>query len=896
DDVQWADDDTLRLLRYVIRAATDRPIFLYLAIRPDEFAGVSEAVNLVADMERMGVVRRLRLGRLSAPETGQLARQLLGGSLDPPSAQAIHSQSEGVPFIVEELVRTYSDAGLLQQLDGVWRLTRNAARLVPSAVRTLVQRRSARLPAETRAVLSDAAVVGRSFSLRDLQEVRGRIGTEGSNGAELGDLLAPAVDAGLILQHPPGVAADYTFTHEQVRDFSAAELTQSRRRQLHRALVDLMLEAGDPPPSALPLVAHHALAAGDSDRAGRLCMEAARAALRSNAPEEALRLVEQALPVISTPEERLELLKARDDAYAALRRSADRLEGLAELAALAEASRDPDLELEVQLRRTAALRLARDTDAAAELARRITARAAANGNRQVELRAHLELGQALTGTSLGESYGASAGGTELGGAEDAFRRAVTLAEELGDERNLAAALRELGTIFLARARLWFGEQRESGRGLEFGQRAAAGEPAEAVLAGTEIGPLLAETRQVFERALEIFERLGDRTGVMSTVIAMAYVNYAPVIALTSSARHLEEIRRVISRLSTMVTESERSQLELQMLYGVHVFARAKVVPDLMVSRGEEAHRMARINGDSLVEFLAAGGVALAHAEMGDIERATSWLERASSAAAAVPTRARARQLETWRGMVRAAAGDGAGMRRHLELAVQMAGDDGRPAARCEVMARLSVEAARLGADTGDAELLELAERTAQEVKRLYPLLPGRAPWVAQADAALAQVTLARGDSAAAATAGGEALEFMQTSNHDDVSLEILLPASEAVLAGGPPQSQAMVRTWLQIQVARIARGTADEEIRVRWLRGPWGRRLVALAGTPDEASAGAEPDAGDAAWGDLDDDERTLLRLLTRGSTNREMADQLGIDTEAVAQRLARLHARIGAG
>ncbi|HEX2194568.1 MAG TPA: AAA family ATPase, partial [Candidatus Limnocylindria bacterium] len=263
DDVQWADDDTLRLLRYVVRAATDRPIFLYLAIRPDEFAGVSEAVNLVADMERMGVVRRLRLGRLSAPETGQLARQLLAGSLDPPSAQAIHSQSEGVPFIVEELVRTYRDAGLLQQLDGVWRLTRNAARLVPSAVRTLVQRRSARLPAETRAVLSDAAVVGRSFSLRDLQEVRGRIGTEGSNGAELGDLLAPAVEAGLILQHPPGVAADYTFTHEQVRDFSAAELTQSRRRQLHRALVDLMLEAGDPPPSALPLVAHHALAAGD---------------------------------------------------------------------------------------------------------------------------------------------------------------------------------------------------------------------------------------------------------------------------------------------------------------------------------------------------------------------------------------------------------------------------------------------------------------------------------------------------------------------------------------------------------------------------------------------------------------------------------------------------------
>ena len=35
DDVQWADDDTLRMLRYVVRGDADRPIFLFLTIRPD---------------------------------------------------------------------------------------------------------------------------------------------------------------------------------------------------------------------------------------------------------------------------------------------------------------------------------------------------------------------------------------------------------------------------------------------------------------------------------------------------------------------------------------------------------------------------------------------------------------------------------------------------------------------------------------------------------------------------------------------------------------------------------------------------------------------------------------------------------------------------------------------
>src|SRR6478672_1300648 len=146
DDVQWADDDTLRLLRYVVRANADRPVFLFLTIRPDEFASVTEAVNFVADVERMGLVRRLRPGRFSSVETAGLLKRVLGGPVEAASATAIHVQSEGVPFIVEELARAHREAGTLQQIDGEWRLGRNAARLVPSAVRTLIDRRAARLP------------------------------------------------------------------------------------------------------------------------------------------------------------------------------------------------------------------------------------------------------------------------------------------------------------------------------------------------------------------------------------------------------------------------------------------------------------------------------------------------------------------------------------------------------------------------------------------------------------------------------------------------------------------------------------------------------------------------------------------------------------------------------
>jgi tetratricopeptide (TPR) repeat protein/DNA-binding CsgD family transcriptional regulator len=889
DDVQWADDDTLRMLRYCVRGDADRPIFLFLTVRPDEFAGVTEAVNFVADMERMGLVRRLRPGRFTAIETAELLKNVLGGPVEPASATAMQVQSEGVPFIVEEIARAHREAGTLQLVDGHWKLGRNAARLVPSAVRTLIQRRAARLPAPTRDALSDAAVLGRSFSLRDLRAVRNGVAADGE---DLADALKPAVEAGLLVQHPEGDAADYTFTHVQVRDFADGLLSQSRRRQVHRAVVELLLEGGDPSPAGLPMLAQHALAAGDTERAAQFSIDAAAAALASNAPEEALRLVEQALPVVSTPADRRTLLTCRDDAYAVLRQSAERLQGLAELGALAEALRDPELEFDVQLRRAAALRMAHDEDAAAELARRVATRAAAAGDAAVELRASLELGQAILRAPMGEGFNAVSTEVDIDAAEAAYSRAVELAEQLNDERSLAGATRELGTLKVSRFRDWFVEMNRSGAAFELAARIAAGESIDAVLGSQPIAPLVMESRALLERALALFERLDDRTGVMATVIAMAYASYAPIIHLTSSARHIEEIRRVTSRLTEFVTESERARQELQMLFGVHVYARAKVVPDLMISRGEEAHRAARLLGDQATEFSAAGGVALSYLDLGDVAEAERWLGLATNVVTSAPSSTRARQLELWRGTVRARAGDAEGMRKHLEQAVALATSQGLASARCEALARLAIEAARLGAATGDTELLELAERSANDAKELVAGLPGHPTWGPQADAALATIALSRGDVPAAVAAAAAAIQALQASFHEDGSLEIVIPVAKAIFAGGPPETQAFVTKYLQLVLARIAQGTLDEAIRVRWLRGPLGRELVELVGSFDEAGVTNRDGTFDGP--DIDDVDRSLLRLLTEGNTNAEMAAKVELTEDAVGVRLAKLLARLG--
>ena len=115
---------------------------------------------------------------------------------------------------------------------------------------------------------------------------------------------------------PQGGAADYTFTHEQVRQFAVEPaLGRPPPRRSTRRSSTCCSRAATPPRPGLPMLAQHALAAGDTVRAARFSIDAATAALGSNAPEEALRLVEQALPVVSSPADRRTLLVTRDDAY-----------------------------------------------------------------------------------------------------------------------------------------------------------------------------------------------------------------------------------------------------------------------------------------------------------------------------------------------------------------------------------------------------------------------------------------------------------------------------------------------------------------------------------------------------------------------------------------------------
>jgi DNA-binding NarL/FixJ family response regulator len=533
-----------------------------------------------------------------------------------------------------------------------------------------------------------------------------------------------------------------------------------------------------------------------------------------------------------------------------------------------------------------------EEDSAAELARLVREAARERGEQAAELAACLELGQNLLRSPLGESFGAPRD-VDLDGAEEAYSRACELAGELEDVAALAAAVRELGVISISRARESYVQSLERGEAGTIMSRVAAGETPEEILRDMSYAPFVYEGVARYERAIELFEQVGDRRGVMSAIIARAYVDFAFEIHLLGAAKRIEEIRRLATQLTSLTRESERAAVEARMLYGVHVFARAKVVPDLALSRGEEAHRHARLMGDRSLEFAAAAGLALTHLELGELEQAEQWLDRAADAAAFDPTPLRARQLETARGLTRAAAGDVEGMREHLERAVRLGTEQGRPAARCDALAKLALEAALLGAEGRDEELLTLAERSANDTKELVGVLSGHPPWGAEADSALAQVALARGAPQAAAEAARSAFTALEAAHSEDVSLRIVLPAAGVILEAGTEEEREAVQRELTMTAALIAQRVADEDVRVRWFLGPMGRELSRLTGgSPDQRSSERTVSVSRAT--ELEEDDTSLLWLLIEGRTNREIAAELGVSEDVVTRRLAAMYARIG--
>ncbi|HEY2768638.1 MAG TPA: AAA family ATPase, partial [Solirubrobacteraceae bacterium] len=279
DDLHWADQSSLLLLRHLARSARDAPLMVLGTYRPVEVGEEHPFALALAELRRARVVQVLSLSGLGEVEVAELIAGRTGRQAPREFVRRVADRSEGNPFFIEELLH---DVG--SQAD--WE---TAAGGVPDSVRDLLSRRLRVLGEDCRQVLAVAAVAGRDFELEVLERVlehpRDR----------LIDLVEEALDADVVVE-AVHVVGRLSFSHALFRETIYQQLSATRRAAIHGRIAAAIEQAPtDRPDEHAGALAYHYRAAGDLRKAFDYHRRAAAEAERVHARETALENLQGAI-------------------------------------------------------------------------------------------------------------------------------------------------------------------------------------------------------------------------------------------------------------------------------------------------------------------------------------------------------------------------------------------------------------------------------------------------------------------------------------------------------------------------------------------------------------------------------------------------------------------------
>lgn len=255
DDLQWADDGSLGLLRFLAREVSAHRLLIVATYRSEEVVPGHPLSTLLPLLLREARADRIEIRRLDEESHRSLisARYRLTDADLTRLSTYLCDHAEGNALYATELLRTLEDEGTLAKQSDGWRLGDLSRAMVPPLLREVIDRRIDRLSDETKRLLPIAAVIGQEVSIELWQ------GVSGVTDDALLDAVDEAVAARVLTALDDG--SRICFSHTLIRQSLYESLLSPRRRIWHRKVAELLEQGTRPDPDA---VAHHYEQAGDA--------------------------------------------------------------------------------------------------------------------------------------------------------------------------------------------------------------------------------------------------------------------------------------------------------------------------------------------------------------------------------------------------------------------------------------------------------------------------------------------------------------------------------------------------------------------------------------------------------------------------------------------------------
>ncbi|MBW1820521.1 MAG: AAA family ATPase [Deltaproteobacteria bacterium] len=167
EDLHWADPSFMELIRLIL---TDfrNPILFLCIYRP--------VITLLTSHQISSMVNpyhEIRLRDLSPSESQDMIEGLLNTENVPPELHRfVREKVEGNPFYLEEVANSLIESKSLVCSSGGWKVTRPITELdISSTIHGVIAARLDRLEKETKRILQEASVIGRTFFYEILNRV-----------------------------------------------------------------------------------------------------------------------------------------------------------------------------------------------------------------------------------------------------------------------------------------------------------------------------------------------------------------------------------------------------------------------------------------------------------------------------------------------------------------------------------------------------------------------------------------------------------------------------------------------------------------------------------------------------------------------------------------------------
>ena len=222
EDLHWIDKSSEDALRSFLKSIPGARVLLIFTYRPEFLHtwGGRSYHNLIT------------LNRLSNRECLSMVAHILGAQeYDRDIEKLILEKTEGVPFFIEELLKSLKDLKIIESEDNRYRLSKDGqAAIIPSTIQDMIMARVDSLPDVTKSVLQTGSVIEREFPHELIERVTCL------RGQELLNNLSILRDSELLYDRGIYPNSTYIFKHALIRDVVYDSILMKTRKQIHQKI------------------------------------------------------------------------------------------------------------------------------------------------------------------------------------------------------------------------------------------------------------------------------------------------------------------------------------------------------------------------------------------------------------------------------------------------------------------------------------------------------------------------------------------------------------------------------------------------------------------------------------------------------------------------------------